>query len=40
VSRGAKDVTELENGWLFFPEDQPDALAKPMLKFWEEWSKP
>ena len=37
---GAKDVIEVENGRLFFPEDQPDTLAKPLLKFWGEWSKP
>jgi pimeloyl-ACP methyl ester carboxylesterase len=36
---GAKDVIEVEDGRLFFPEDRPDTLAQPMLKFWEEWSK-
>jgi haloalkane dehalogenase len=35
----AKDVIEVEDGRLFFPEDRPDTLAQPMLKFWEEWSK-
>jgi pimeloyl-ACP methyl ester carboxylesterase len=37
---GAKAVIEVENGRLFFPEDQPDTLATSLLKFWEEWSKP
>jgi pimeloyl-ACP methyl ester carboxylesterase len=36
---GTKDVIEVEDGRLFFPEDRPDTLAQPMLKFWEEWSK-
>src|SRR5262245_20563852 len=36
---GAKDVIEVENGRLFFPEDRPDTLAQPLLKFWEECSK-
>ena len=37
---GAKDVIEAEDGRLFFPEDRPDALAAPLLRFWEQWSKP
>jgi pimeloyl-ACP methyl ester carboxylesterase len=37
---GARDVIEVEDGRLFFPEDRPDTLAPPLLKFWEEWSKP
>jgi pimeloyl-ACP methyl ester carboxylesterase len=37
---GAKRVIEVEDGRLFFPEDRPDAFAPPLLKFWEEWSKP
>jgi pimeloyl-ACP methyl ester carboxylesterase len=36
---GAKDVIEVEDGRLFFPEDRPDTLAQPMLKFWEKWSQ-
>jgi pimeloyl-ACP methyl ester carboxylesterase len=37
---GAKDVVEIEDGRLFFPEDLPDQFAAPLLKFWEEWSRP
>jgi pimeloyl-ACP methyl ester carboxylesterase len=33
---GARRVVEVEDGRLFFPEDRPDALAKPMLEFWDE----
>jgi len=36
---GAKQVVEIEDGRLFFPEDRPDALAEPMLAFWDAWSK-
>jgi pimeloyl-ACP methyl ester carboxylesterase len=36
---GTKDVIEVEDGRLFFPEDRPDTLAQPMLKFWEKWSQ-
>jgi pimeloyl-ACP methyl ester carboxylesterase len=35
---GAKRVVEVEDGRLFFPEDRPDAMAKPLLEFWDEWS--
>lgn len=35
---GAKRVIEVEDGRLFFPEDRPDELAKPMLAFWDEVS--
>jgi pimeloyl-ACP methyl ester carboxylesterase len=35
---GAKRVVEVEDARLFFPEDRPDALAAPMLEFWNEWS--
>ncbi len=31
---GAERVVEVPDGRLFFPEDRPDALADPMLKFW------
>jgi pimeloyl-ACP methyl ester carboxylesterase len=37
---GAKRVVEVAEGRLFFPEDRPDALVEPVLKFWEELSKP
>lgn len=33
---GAERVIEVPDGRLFFPEDRPDALADPMLKFWDE----
>jgi pimeloyl-ACP methyl ester carboxylesterase len=33
---GAKRVIEVPDGRLFFPEDRPDALARPMLRFWDE----
>ena len=35
---GAKRVVEVEDGRLFFPEDRPDAMAGPLLEFWDEWS--
>jgi pimeloyl-ACP methyl ester carboxylesterase len=33
---GARRVVEVEDGRLFFPEDRPDALAAPLLEFWDE----
>src|SRR5262249_23991 len=33
---GAERVLEVPDGRLFFPEDRPDALAGPMLAFWDE----
>jgi pimeloyl-ACP methyl ester carboxylesterase len=33
---GARPVVEVADGRLFFPEDRPDTLAGPMLKFWDE----
>jgi pimeloyl-ACP methyl ester carboxylesterase len=33
---GARRVIEVADGRLFFPEDMPDALTRPMLQFWEE----
>ena len=33
---GARRVVEVEDGRLFFPEDRPDELAKPLLEFWDE----
>jgi hypothetical protein len=35
---GARRVVEVEDARLFFPEDRPDALAVPMLEFWDEVS--
>ena len=33
---GARRVIEVPDGRLFFPEDRPDALAPPILTFWDE----
>jgi pimeloyl-ACP methyl ester carboxylesterase len=33
---GARPVIEVPDGRLFFPEDRPEALAEPLLAFWEE----
>lgn len=35
---GAQRVVEVRDGRLFFPEDRPDELARPMLEFWDEVS--
>jgi pimeloyl-ACP methyl ester carboxylesterase len=35
---GAKRVVEVEDARLFFAEDRPDALASPILEFWDELS--
>jgi pimeloyl-ACP methyl ester carboxylesterase len=32
----ARPVIEVDDARLFFPEDRPDALARPMLQFWDE----
>ena len=32
---GARDVVEVDDARLFFPEDRPDALAAPLLAFWD-----
>jgi pimeloyl-ACP methyl ester carboxylesterase len=36
---GARQVIEVDDARLFFPEDRPDSLAQPMLRFWEGLSK-
>ena len=36
---GARPVVEVEDARLFFPEDRPDSLVAPVLKFWDELSK-
>jgi pimeloyl-ACP methyl ester carboxylesterase len=36
---GAQRVVEVPDARLFFPEDRPDALAAPMLRFWDELEK-
>jgi pimeloyl-ACP methyl ester carboxylesterase len=33
---GARRVVEVNDARLFFPEDRPDALAGPVLEFWDE----
>jgi pimeloyl-ACP methyl ester carboxylesterase len=33
---GARRVVEVEDARLFFAEDRPDALAGPLLRFWDE----
>ncbi|HEY2247030.1 MAG TPA: alpha/beta hydrolase [Bradyrhizobium sp.] len=33
---GARRVIEVEDARLFFPEDRPEALAQPILEFWDE----
>jgi pimeloyl-ACP methyl ester carboxylesterase len=33
---GARRVVEMGGARLFFPEDRPDALATPLLAFWNE----
>lgn len=33
---GARRVVEIKDARLFFPEDRPDALAGPVLDFWDE----
>lgn len=32
---GARRVVEIEDAKLFFPEDRPDGLVRPMLDFWD-----
>lgn len=37
---GAREVVEVDDARLFFPEDRPDSLTAPMLLFWDELTKP
>lgn len=37
---GAREVVEVEDARLFFPEDRPDSLTEPMLRFWNELERP
>jgi hypothetical protein len=32
---GAREVIEVDGARLFFPEDRPEALAGPLLAFWQ-----
>jgi pimeloyl-ACP methyl ester carboxylesterase len=34
----AREVVEVDDARLFFPEDRPDSLTEPMLRFWNELS--
>jgi len=36
---GAQQVVEVDDARLFFPEDRPDSLTQPMLRFWSNLSK-
>jgi pimeloyl-ACP methyl ester carboxylesterase len=36
---GARPVVEVDDARLFFPEDRPDRLTEPMLRFWSELSR-
>jgi pimeloyl-ACP methyl ester carboxylesterase len=36
---GSREVVEVDDARLFFPEDRPDKLAQPMLRFWEGQSR-
>lgn len=36
---GARRVVGVKDARLFFPEDRPDALAEPVLDFWDELEK-
>lgn len=36
---GAREVIEVDDARLFFPEDRPEALAGPLLAFWDEVAK-
>ena len=33
---GARRVVEVDDARLFFAEDRPDALSRPLLAFWDE----
>jgi pimeloyl-ACP methyl ester carboxylesterase len=37
---GAREVVEVDDARLFFPEDRPDRLTAPMLRFWDALAKP
>jgi len=32
-------VVEVDDARLFFPEDRPDSLTQPMLRFWSNLSE-
>jgi len=36
---GAQPVVEVDDARLFFPEDRPDSLTQPMLRFWSNLSE-
>ena len=37
---GTRAVIEVDDARLFFPEDRPDALSKPVLDFWGQLAGP
>jgi pimeloyl-ACP methyl ester carboxylesterase len=37
---GVRRVVEVDDARLFFPEDRPESLTGPMLRFWDELAKP
>ena len=37
---GVRQVVEVDDARLFFPEDRPESLTGPMLRFWDELAKP
>jgi len=32
---GSQQIVEVPGGKLFFPYERPEALAEPLLKFWD-----
>ena len=36
---GAQPVVEVDDARLFFPEDRPESLTQPMLRFWSNLSE-
>jgi pimeloyl-ACP methyl ester carboxylesterase len=32
----ARDVVTVDDARLFFPQDRPDKLTRPLLQFWSE----
>ena len=37
---GARRVVQVEDARLFFPEDRPDELTRPIVEFWDELAVP
>jgi pimeloyl-ACP methyl ester carboxylesterase len=34
---GTKDVVELRDAKLFFPEERPGELVRALRRFWKDW---